>query len=90
MELTLPALATELVELDSHVPEGTDLLSLRLVNPKFHQKSNSAYALFTTIHISFSLTSPRKSKLFGLSGLYIHVNTLLLKAGDDGELGHAT
>ena len=89
MELTLPKLATELVELVSHFLERTDLLSLRLVNKELHQKSFSAFhSLFTTIRTDLSLTSLEKIQAICTHGLNLYVKNLLLEAGDDGEFGH--
>ena len=89
MALTLPTLATELVELISHFLERTDLLSLRLVNKELHQKSFSAFHnLFTTIRTDLSLTSLEKIQAICTHGLGLYVRNLLLEAGDDGEFGH--
>ena len=89
MGLTLPTLATELVELVSHFLERTDLLSLRLVNKVLHQKSFSAFhALFTTIRTDLSLTSLEKIQAICTHGLNLYVKNLLLEAGDDGKFGN--
>ena len=89
MGLTLPTLATELVELVSHFLERNDLLSLRLVNKKLHQKSFSAFhALFTTIRTDLSLISLEKIQAVCTHGLNRYVKNLLLEAGEDGKFGH--
>lgn len=89
MGLTLPRLATELVELVSQFLEPTDLLSLRLVNKRLYQKSCSAFhALFTTIRTDLSLASLEKIQAICTHGFALYVKNLLLEAGDDGQFGH--
>ena len=89
MDLTLPALATELVELVSRFLDRTDILSLRLVNRKLHQMSLNAFGtLFTTIRTDLSATSLEKIQAICTHGLDRHVKNLLFEAGDDGKFGH--